>query len=325
MTGYRRILLAALPPLLWASAAMAQASFDCAKASTASEKAICADPTLAATDKAMGQAYDALEKTLKPDQQKGLRADQNGWVANRDGGCFQMTGDTLTQCLLTATNQRKNFLAGVGDNGPAGAPPLLPAFFDESKKNLYDIAVAYPNFAPPVAPKFNAAAKDLVLGGNVLDDYRTDKPGPVPGATNFYDVGYDVTFLDPHLAAVTVQFFGFAGGAHPNNWRSALLWNLTQDKPVALGDFFADPEKAVPAVSALCKAIAEKEDWGLLDNPDFDTVVKDPKSWAVGKDGATILFDPYSVAPYAAGPHDCRLTWDALKDLLKPGGMLPPQ
>jgi hypothetical protein len=37
------------------------------------------------------------------------------------------------------------------------------------------------------------------------------------------------------------------------------------------------------------------------------------------------MFDPYSVTPYVAGPHDCRLTYDDLKDLLKPGGPLPPK
>jgi len=325
MARFRRIVMALLPALSWAAAAAAQPSFDCAKATTAAEKAICASPALAAADAAMGKAYQALDKSIKPDQQKGLRTDQNGWVTSRDGGCKDLEGDALTQCLLTATEARQRFLAGIGDNGPAGAPPLLPVFFDESKRDVYDITVAYPAFAAPAAPKFNAAAKELLLGKNMLAEYREPSPTPIPGVSNFFIAGYEATFLDPRLAAVTVQFFGFAGGAHPNNWRVALLWNLAADKPVALVDFLADPAKGVPAVSAMCKAIAEKGDWDLFDNPDFDTVVKDPKSWAADKDGATILFDPYMVSPYAAGPHDCRLTWDTLKDVLKPGGALPPK
>ena len=324
MTGYCRTLIVALLPALWASAAVAQASFDCSKASTVAEKAICADPKLAAADKAMGEAFTALLKKLAPAQQTALKADQVSWVTNRDGGCFQMTRDTLTQCLLTATNQRTNFLAGAGDNGAAGAPPLLPTYFNQSKKGAYDITIAYPQFAPPAGPKFNAAVKDPIFGKNAVAEYQAAPAAGAPG-NNFYQVTYDTTYLDPKLLSVTLQFGGYAGGAHPDNWRVGLLWNPADDKPIALTDFLADPAKGVPAVSALCKAQAEKDDWGLFDNPDFDTVVKDPKSWAIDKDGVTVMFDPYSVTPYVAGPHDCRLSYDDLKDLLKPGGPLPPK
>jgi uncharacterized protein len=324
MSRLRLAFFAVTALILPASVAVAQASFDCSRASTAAEKAICADPGLAAADKAMGDAFTALFKKLPAAQQTALKADQVSWVTNRDGGCFQMTGDTLTQCLLTATNERTAFLSGVGDNGPAGAPSLLPAYFNQSKKGAYDITLVYPQFVPPVGVKFNAAIKDPIFGKNAVAEYQTPPVG-APGNSNFYQVTYDATYLDPKLLSVTLQFAGFAGGAHPNNWRVGLLWNPADDKPVALADFLADPAKAVPAVSALCKAQAEKNDWGLFDNPDFDTVVKDTKSWAVDKDGVTVMFDPYSVTPYVAGPHDCRLGYGDLKDLLKPGGALPPK
>jgi uncharacterized protein YecT (DUF1311 family) len=325
MTSYCRTLFAALLPLLWASAAAAQASFDCTKAATVSEKAICADPGLAAADAAMAQAFSGLLKKLPPAQQAALRTDQQSWITDRDGGCFDKKDDALTQCLLAATQMRRHFLAGEGDNGVAGAPALLPVFFVESRKGAYDITVAYAQFAAPAAPKFNAAVHEVVFGKNVLSQYRTTNPNPNTGSSNLYQVSYDTTYLDPNLASVTFQFADFAGGAHPNNWRSAVLWNPAVDAPVALADFLADPAIAVPAISALCKAQAEKDDWGLFDNPDFDTVVKDTKSWAVDKDGVTIMFDPYSVAPYVAGPHDCRILYADLRDLLKPGGPLPPK
>jgi uncharacterized protein len=324
MTGYRRRFFATLLPMLWTSDAVAQASFDCAKASTASEKAICADPGLAAADKAMGDAFTTLFKKLPAAQQSALKADQVSWVTNRDGGCFQMTGDTLTQCLLTATNQRTLFLSGVGDNGPSNAPPLLPTYFNQAKKGAYDITIAYPQFAPPLGAKFNVAVKAPIFGKNAVAEYQAPPAAGAPGNSNFYQVTYDVTYLAPKLLSVTLQFAGFAGGAHPNNWRVGLLWNPADDKPVALPDFFADPAKAVPAVAALCKAQAENDDWGLFDNPDFDTVVKDAKSWAIDRNGVTVMFDPYSVTPYVAGPHDCRLSYAELKDWLKPGGALPP-
>jgi uncharacterized protein YecT (DUF1311 family) len=325
MTGYRRAFFAVLLPLSWASAAWAQASFDCSKAASASEKAICANPNLAAADTAMGQAFTVLLKKLAPAQQMALKADQRSWVTNRDGGCFDKKDDALTQCLLAATQMRQHYLAGEGDNGSAGAPSLLPAYVVESRKNAYEITLAYPQFAPPTGVKFNAAVRDPIFGKNAVAEYKQPGPGAAAGTGNFYQVSYDTTYLDPHLAAVTLQFADFAGGAHPNSWRVAMLWNPAADTALALADFLADPATGVPAISALCKAQARQQDWGLFDNPDFDTVVKDTKSWAVDKDGVTIMFDPYSVTPYVAGPHDCRLAYADLKDLLKPGGPLPPK
>lgn len=325
MTSCRRAFFAALPTILCATAALAQASFDCTKASSASEKAICADPRLAAADKAMGNAFTALFKKLPARQQSALKADQVAWVSGRDGGCFQMTGDTLNQCLLTATKQRTNFLSSAGDNGPADAPALVPTYFNQSKKDVFDITIAYPQFAAPAGAKFNAAVKDPIFGKNAVAENEKPLEGGASGSGDFYQVAYDATYLDPKLLSVTLQFGEFSGGAHPNNWRVALLWNPASDKPIALDDFLADPAKAVPAVSALCKAQAEKDEWGLFDNPDFDTVVGDTKSWAIDKDGVTVMFDPYSVTPYVAGPHDCKMTYADLKEWLKPGGPVPPK
>lgn len=325
MTGNRRSSCTAILPMLWATAAAAQPGFDCTKATTAAEKAICADPRLAGADAAMTKAFAALLRARLPVQQAALRNDQKRWVTERDAGCFDKKDDALARCLLAATRARQHFLAGEGENGAAGAPALLPVYFLELRKGAYDITIAYPQFAAPAAPKFNAAVHTLVFGNDALSEYRQDKPNPNSGAGNFYQVGYETTYLDPHLASVTLQFADFAGGAHPNNARSAVLWNPAADAPVALADFLADPSRAVPAVAALCKAQAEKDDWGLFDNPDFDAVVKDAKSWAVDTDGVTVMFDPYSVTPYVAGPHDCRLSYADLKDWLKPGGVLPPK
>jgi len=310
-----RSLLAVIA-VLAASAGVVRAETapDCSKAHTASEKAICSNAELSVADAAMAKAYDALLKTLPPGQQADLRRDQRDWITNRDGGCFDKKDNALAQCLLTATNMRRHFLAGEGDNGPAAAPALLPVYFTESRKGAYDITIAYPQFAGPATPSFNAAVHKLVFGKDVLSDYRQDKPNPFNGSSNFYQVSYDITYLDPHLAAVTLQFADYQGGAHPNGSRAALLWDLSADKPITHADFLADPDKAVPAVSAKCKAQAEHEDWGLFDKPDFDSVVKDPRSWAIDKDGATILFDAYSVAPYVAGPHECRLAYAELAD-----------
>ncbi|MFO1183388.1 MAG: lysozyme inhibitor LprI family protein [Bauldia sp.] len=55
------------------------ASFDCAKAATAIEKAICADPAVSALDSRLQERYDAvLALSLDPAR---LRSDQRAWLA----------------------------------------------------------------------------------------------------------------------------------------------------------------------------------------------------------------------------------------------------
>jgi hypothetical protein len=76
---------------------------------------------------------------------------------------------------------------------------------------------------------------------------------------------------------------------------------------------------------AQLEAQAKQEGWELFDNADVAGVVGETANWAADKDGVEILFDPYSVAAYVVGPRECRLSYTDVKDLLKPGGPLPPQ
>jgi uncharacterized protein YecT (DUF1311 family) len=282
MTRRIAIVLAFLS-CLWAAAAAAQPSFDCAKATTAAEKAICASPELATADAAMNKAFTALAKSIAPEQQAALRRDQIDWIKSRDGACFEKKDNALAACLLAETEKRRHLLLGEGDNGAAGAPALLPSYFREVRPKLYEITLAYPQFAPPATASFNGAnfnktVREPIFGKNALSEYRQNTPNKFNGSSNFYQASYDISYLSPKLASVTLQFASYAGGAHPNNWRVGVLWDIPADKAVTLEDVLADPAKAVPAISTLCKAIGEREDWGLFSDPDFAAVVGDPNS-----------------------------------------------
>ncbi|ESZ36167.1 lysozyme inhibitor LprI family protein [Mesorhizobium sp. L2C067A000] len=63
------------------AAAQGKPSFDCAKAASVAEKAICADPTLAQADADVAKNYAALLKRLDAHAGKALRDDQS----ERDG------------------------------------------------------------------------------------------------------------------------------------------------------------------------------------------------------------------------------------------------
>ena len=74
-------------------------TFDCAKASGEVETLICADPSLAALDRTLGEVYKAASAKAKGKLATRLREDQRGWVKGRND-CWKAKGQ---QTWITAT------------------------------------------------------------------------------------------------------------------------------------------------------------------------------------------------------------------------------
>ena len=77
-------ILPALALYVCALTAQAAPSFDCAKARSAVEKAICADPALATADANIARLYGDARKTFDDATAKALTADQRYFVGVRD-------------------------------------------------------------------------------------------------------------------------------------------------------------------------------------------------------------------------------------------------
>ena len=103
--------------LLGVVAAAAQPAPDCRQAKTAAERAICGNAELAASDKAMTQAYAGLRARLPSEQQKALLADQRRWIIRRQAVCGDKSEEALAQCLLAETDADQVWLSSeVADN-----------------------------------------------------------------------------------------------------------------------------------------------------------------------------------------------------------------
>ena len=86
-----------------------QASFDCAKAASAPEKAICGDRELAALDNSVARSYKAFRKEAASlgnnDLENKLQSQQKAWLSQRNS----CNGDV--QCLKKSMNDRLETLA----------------------------------------------------------------------------------------------------------------------------------------------------------------------------------------------------------------------
>ncbi len=95
--------------------ALAQAGFDCAKASTETEKAICASPETAEADRAMSIAYRELIKRVDPVLKEALRIDQADFIKLRAQAFESHLANAAMrqESLLDRTETRAEFLNWV--------------------------------------------------------------------------------------------------------------------------------------------------------------------------------------------------------------------
>jgi len=208
----------------------------------------------------------------------------------------------------------------------------VPGLFHEARKGRYEISIEYLQVLMPrsaAATAFERAARAIAFGKDAVKEYREMERPMAAGAENYYGAAYETTYLDPRLVSVVFTISTFTGGAHPNNARIGLLFDLEHGRALRLSDVLAAPKSAVAEIAKACRAQleaqAKEEGWELFDNADVGAVVGEVTNWSANKDGLEILFDPYSVAAYVVGPRECRLAYAELEYWLKRGGMLPPR
>lgn len=126
-------LIAGLTLLGAAVPAMAapKASFDCAKARTATEKAICANPALAADDARIGARYSALRGQMDPVAAAGLKADQQDFLWLRDQTIEDQPDPNLGESRSTLAEVQRDRLAFLNAVEARPAPGLIGIWRNE--------------------------------------------------------------------------------------------------------------------------------------------------------------------------------------------------
>ena len=198
----------------------------------------------------------------------------------------------------------------------------------QNNKSGYDIDVAYPSLtgSDAASQEFNRSAKALVE--HIVEYFKTDLDvmGELPPEMASYEsslqINYEITHAEHDLVSVlfTVSFY-YAGAAHPNHYTQTLNFDMTNNKIVELADLFKPGTDYLLFLSDYClgnlkeQGVLEWED-GALPKPD------NYRSWNISPDGLILHFDPYTVAPYAAGPQKVVIPFDKLDEVLDPDGLL---
>jgi uncharacterized protein YecT (DUF1311 family) len=315
-----------------ASPALAQggASFDCGKASTAIERAICHDPELAKADREMAAAYDALAAKLSGPAKDALVKDQVQWITNRNRACA-VDIDGIAPCLKVRYAARTANLRAYGN----GLYPFISqrALIQSGKlgKITWSYDITYPQFDGNTA---DFGALNARLAAAAREDADEATPRADSGIDREQQWTYEQNFKihRPSADAVTIamNYYGFSGGAHGYGATRCTLVDLRSGKAATVDGVFASGDQWLKTLIPLVAADLKKQ---FVDKPGFDEALE-PNNlakllresshycWRAGR--LELIFNAYEVGPYVSGPFEVSLPYDKLKPLLRPGGPIAP-
>jgi uncharacterized protein len=323
----RRLATAAV--LLAAPSAFAQAgpSFDCAKASSVIERAICKDPELAKADREMAAAYTSLSDRLRGPAKEHLAKDQVRWIVDRNQGCGR-DKDGIEDCL-------KRRYATRLDNLKAAAEGIYPFVGTQSiyktgtvGKVSYAIDIRYPQFEGTTAD-FAAVNRTFADDARKSANEATPKAGsdvgdsPLPWS---YEQGFALYRPGPDAVTVAVDYYGFSGGAHGYGATLCVLIDLRTGKSIGPEGVFAAGDRWLTELVRLVGADLKKQ---FVEKPGFDDALepanltkqlRDAGRYCYRRGTLEVIFNAYDVGPYASGPYQVEIPYDRLKPLLRANG-----
>ena len=328
------------------------ASFDCAKAKTAQEKAICASPQLNAADDQMAAAYKAWLAAAQPDWAAGIRENQIVWLRTRDTSCPAGDADNpIENCLiavygarLVELQQMVQHFAGVTFVSQTitltarDTPDSVPAGMSEITPGFGTLQASWPQ-ASSTTPQWTAWNSAIVPA--VLQVANADEETSAHDWKDLVQPSVDrgLTFtvdrVNSQWVAASILDFYDGHGAHPMENSSKFYWMLGERRALKPEDVFLPNsgwdswvEKRLD--DYLHQALDSQsngnyQSWFPQGNAAtvLKGIVTNPADWELQPAGFSIFFQPYQVACYACTPDPMTIPWSDLGPYLQPSFVLP--
>ncbi len=221
------------------------------------------------------------------------------------------------------------------DEGPdfsARTLTLVSESFSETGAGpAYSITAQIPQLQGSDDPRvagFNARMKALVMGE--IDRFRADvlanQPVEKIVAGSSLDVSYSLVSQRGDIWSLKFNLYSyFDGAAHPFSYSITSNYDVLRGGELTLDELFIPSENYLQFIAEICKAELAKRDIGFTD-PAFqsgaDPLPENYRNWNLADDGFLITFDPYQVAPYAAGPQQVTIPYETLRPVSNLNGAL---
>jgi hypothetical protein len=150
-----------------------------------------------------------------------------------------------------------------------------------------------------------------------------------PGWLSTFDVDGSVLWAAPPILSIVLDFsVYYAGAAHPGHFAMTVVWDAGRGRALTTRDVFRARSDWEEVLSREVIPILER-DLGEMADPSWieegaGPLAENFSRWALVEEGLVLFFDPYQVAPYAAGPQAVTIPRAALADVAAPGGPLAP-
>lgn len=326
-------------------------SFDCSKAATPQEKAICASPQLSKVDGEMGAAYRVWLSTAPDAWRAEIRENQRLWLRLQPYQC-QMQVRPLAQCLLDAEKERTKTLCDMVShrNGilfiwRSKAFTAQDSPDDAQERRKYgERDFGYVNATWPQAV---SSAPEWVAWNQAISDAArkagrsmNSKPGAEWSKNWAADADTDVavrlnTVTENLVTAAITNYIYNHGAAHGLSSTVQLNWLLKKQYKFKTSNVFQ------PQIDWL-GWLYDRTDKYLhtqLDQQNgsnyqsfgapgeiartLHKLLAEPDNWQIDSKGITIIFPAYAVACYACTPPPFTMSWESLKPLLNPAFPVP--
>lgn len=316
------------------------ASFDCGRATTAFENAICDNPKLSAADDKLATAFATAIGGLSKKASGAMRADQRAWLDFAARSCTddaELLSDAgryderQLECLGSAFATRlgvleqSRMLGGYRFAVSSRYSALPDPDAADDAESYFKVAthqLSYPllDGGDAEAQAFNGfitkagedASGSMSEGGDVMDEAQSDSTT---------DIGLDEVVSNRLSLKVNTYWFGH-GAAHGNWSVSYLHYLLNRQRALEASDLFAgdDWQGKLTELSLAELKREHGDNLQLDDSSDISGIVTDPSRWSFASDyGLTIQFEPYEVSAYAYGAPTIVVPWESLTDILAEG------
>ena len=315
------------------------ASFDCSKASTPFEHAICDNPELSRADEVLAQSFATALGGLGEAAAIQLRADQRTWldfarrVCTADARPLTVGryGARGIECLLTTLQTRSKIVEqsrminghrfSVHTSYEALSDPN-EASDPDSYWRVASHETSYPvmDESDPLAQGFNA----FVAGQDGFDvSLRSDGDDETEGLHASSDTSSDnkiEEIVGDKRISMAIESYWYGHGAAHGQWGVSYLHYWAPEKR-ALGatDLFAG-ENWQTTLRDLAWAQLHQQhgEWLQVEKAeDIAEIVIDPARWSFEDDYSLIIqFEPYEVSAYAYGAPTISIPWQKLEGIV---------
>jgi len=332
-----RIALGLLMLLLAVPAASA-ASFDCTKASTSFELAVCAFPELSRQDEILAKAYATALGGLSKEATQIVHKGQREWLAFAERACTddaepqkeaydQDDFDCLTQLFSSRIRWLEESRMRSGRRFYQADRYLVipdPDATDEAWNK-----VAAKEFTSPRIDGTDAEAVSF----NAMMDKGSARFGYFPGTSNpevdpntdgSSDNQVQVTVDDvtSRRVSLIINDWWYGHGAAHGNYTITYLHFLSPGgRQIEAADIFAGDDWKQPLEELVLAELNRTIEGGIWPEAveDVGAAAANPQNWDFSEQGLIVQFQPYEVTAYAYGAPTVTIPWDALSQYLADG------